>query len=49
MIAGITAMPMRRVRLLAHEVGEPAVVGAAPGDGVGRIALRAGGEPGAEG
>ena len=48
MIAGITAMPMRRCRLLAHEVGEPPVVGAAAGHRVGRVALRPGRQPGAE-
>ena len=35
--------------LLAHEVGQPAVVGAAAGDGVDGVALRAGRQPRTEG
>ena len=47
MIAGITATPMRRCGFVAHEVGEPAVVGAAPGDRLLDVVGRAR-EPGPE-
>ena len=47
MIAGITAMPMRRCGSSPHEVGEPPVVRAAPGDRLLDVVGRAG-EPGPE-